>query len=77
MVNIRELASGSFQFFLWAKQDVLNTSVSGDDSSDYSSEEVYIDHKLIGECFIGMNKFFFTEPPAVSENILFIFLIIF
>ena len=58
--NVRELTNGTFQFFLWANKDELNKSTSlidDDDNSDFSGEEVYIDHKLVGECFVSMNKF--------------------
>ena len=64
-INVRELATGTFQFFLWANKDGLNKSTSDEEDSDFSSEEVYIDHKLIGECFIGMNKFFFGDDEFV------------
>lgn len=72
-VNVRELASGNFQFFLWAnkKGNNLNKSRSEDDMSDYSSEEVYIDHKLVGECFIGTNKLFFRDAEMVMLFLIF------
>ena len=64
-INVRDLATGTFQFFLWANKEGLNKSISEDESMDYSTDEVYIDHKLVGECFIGMSKFFSDDNDNV------------
>ena len=57
-VNVRELVNGSFQFYLWTnKENVSIPAALSPDDSQLSGDEVYIDHKLISECYIGMNKF--------------------
>ena len=63
-MNIRELVSGSFQFYLWTNKEQINTPNQANKDQD-DSGEVYIDHRLVAECYIGMNKFFFGQAEIV------------
>jgi len=55
---VRDLAVGSFQFFLWANKEPLNHWLHKEEEEAESSREVYIDHKLVGECYVSVKKLF-------------------
>jgi len=59
-VCMRELTSGNFQFFLWSCREGDVPNVNAPDDAD-ESKEIYIDHKLVAECYITMTKFFFHQ----------------
>jgi hypothetical protein len=61
-VHVSELVNGSFAFFLWANNDTIKKRVNPDESAD-----TIIDLKLIGECHIGINKFFFSDAEIVRK----------
>ena len=54
-----ELSHMSFQFCLWAhKTDAANNGASNKIEDD---EIEFLEHRLVGECFMTMNKFLFNE----------------
>jgi hypothetical protein len=60
-INVRELYNGAFQFFLWSNKEVKPiTAAQKNDISNLSHEE-NSEYHLIGECYIGINKFYFGE----------------
>jgi len=65
-VSLKELANGSFQFFLWANKEAEHKKEG--DGHDESMEEVIIDHKLVGECYIGMKKLFEDFEKNFGED---------
>ena len=57
-MSLRDLFNGTFQFFLWANKEPEHVKKEGFGHDDESVEEVIIDHKLVGECYIGFKKLF-------------------
>jgi len=67
------LSNGSFHFFVWASsQKTLQRDEKekeDPDGSDLSSQDLYVDHKLVGECHLGVNKILFAESDAEPKSI--------
>jgi hypothetical protein len=64
-VSVDELVSGSFNFFLWADNESVGSFLvrTVEDESHH-----VVDLKLVGECYVGINKFFFNQAEIVTEN---------
>jgi hypothetical protein len=60
-VSVDELVSGSFNFFLWADNETVSNQIT---TVEDNSHHV-VDLKLIGECYVGINKFFFSHTEIV------------
>jgi len=68
-VSLKELFSGTLQFFLWANKEVENCLGKKEGlGHDESVEEVIIDHKLVGECYIGFKKLFMDFEKNFGEG---------
>lgn len=65
IVSVDELVNGSFNFFLWADNEA-GGSFHAKTPDDESHQQV-VDLKLIGECYVGINKFFFSQAEIVNK----------
>ena len=58
-LNVHEIPNNSFQFFLWSIKEKEIASIHNSGNPD--DTHIYIDHKLIGECYISLYKIYTDE----------------
>lgn len=58
-----DFSTNSIQFYLW--------SVKSGESQATTKEAIFIDHKLVGECYISLNKIYSEMSNSVNSYTLF------
>ena len=62
-LNVHDMPNNSFQFFLWAIKDKEAAIVTSTNQNFGNIEDshIYIDHKLVGECYMSLYKIYIEE----------------